>query len=172
MDTKPETPDDDGVILYDGDCLLCSRWVKWVVRHDPVGMFRFTMIASPRGRAMAIQLGIDLDDPETNAVIIDGRAHLYSDAALAISGRLPGYRWTRVLKAVPKPLRDAFYKMVARNRIRWFGRPEACDVPGPEIRARIMRTEINWRASGSQSSAMSCPSAFSASPPSGRSVRS
>lgn len=135
---RPETVLADHVILYDGDCLLCSRWVKWVVRHDPAGIFRFTAIGSPYGRAMALGLDIDPDNPATNAVIIDGKAYLYSDAALAIASRLPGWSWTGMLKLVPKPLRDAFYKVIARNRIALFGRPQACDLPGPEIRARII----------------------------------
>ncbi|MGV3550092.1 thiol-disulfide oxidoreductase DCC family protein [Rhizobium sp.] len=135
---RSEILHDDGVILYDGDCLLCSRWVKWVVRRDPEGIFRFTAIGSPYGRAMAQRLGIDPDNPATNAVIIDGKAHLYSDAALTIASRLPGWGWVRVFGAVPKPLRDAFYKVIARNRISWFGRPQACDMPGPEVRARII----------------------------------
>ena len=138
MTTRPDILHDDGVILYDGDCLLCSRWVKWVVRHDPDGIFRFTAIGSSHGRAMALGLGIDPDNPATNAVIIDGKAYLYSDAAIAIASRLPGWGWTGMLKFVPKPLRDAFYKMIARNRIAWFGRPQACDLPGPEVRARII----------------------------------
>lgn len=138
MNMHPETRHEDGVILYDGDCLLCSRWVKWVVRHDPEGIFRFTAIGSPYGRAMAVRLGIDPDNPATNAVNIDGRAHLYSDAAIAIASRLPGYRWVGALKLVPKPLRDALYKLIARNRIAWFGRPQTCDLPGPEVRARIV----------------------------------
>ena len=135
---RPDALHDDGVILYDGDCLLCSRWVKWVVRHDPSGIFRFTAIGSPYGRAMAVRLGIDPDNPATNAVVIDGKVHIYSDAAIAIAYRLPGYGWAKALRAVPKPLRDAFYKLIARNRIAWFCRPEACDLPGPEIRARII----------------------------------
>ena len=138
MNTRPENLQEYGVILYDGDCLLCSRWVRWVVRHDPAGIFRFTPIGSPYGRTMAVRLGIDPDNPATNAVVIDGRVHLYSDAAIAIASRLPGYHWVRTLKAVPKPLRDAFYKLIARNRIAWFGRPQACDLPGPEVRARII----------------------------------
>ena len=133
-------PTPDGVVLYDGDCLLCSRWVKWVVRHDPDGIFRFTAITSPYGRAMALGLGIDPDNPDTNAVILGGRAYLYSDAALAIASRLPGCRWTGLFKLVPKPLRDTFYRMIARNRIAWFGRPQSCDLPGPHIRARIIET--------------------------------
>ena len=135
---RPETLHDDGVILYDGDCLLCSRWVKWIVQRDPRGVFRFTAIASPYGRAMALRLGIDPENPATNAVIIDGKAYLYSDAAIAIASRLPGWGWTSALKFVPKPARDAFYKLIARNRIAWFGRPQACDLPGPEVRARII----------------------------------
>lgn len=138
MTMRPETLHEDHVILYDGDCLLCSRWVKWVVRHDPDGIFRFTAIGSPFGRAMALRLGIDADNPATNAVVIDGKAHLYSDAAIAIASRLPGWGWTRMFQFVPKPPRDAFYKLIARNRIAWFGRPQACDLPGPEIRARII----------------------------------
>jgi predicted DCC family thiol-disulfide oxidoreductase YuxK len=136
MNTRPLH--DDGVILYDGDCLLCSRWVRWVVRHDPDGIFRFTAIGSLYGRALATRLGIDPDNPATNAVIIDGKAHLYSDSAIAIASRLPGWGWTRWLALVPKPLRDAFYKLIARNRIAWFGRLQACDLPGPEVRARII----------------------------------
>ena len=138
MSMRPEALHDDGVILYDGDCLLCSRWVRLVVRHDPQGIFRFTAIGSPYGRALALGLGIDPDNPDTNAVIIDGKAHLYSDSAIAIASRLPGWAWTRRLRLVPKPLRDVFYKMIARNRIAWFGRPLACDLPGPEVRARII----------------------------------
>jgi predicted DCC family thiol-disulfide oxidoreductase YuxK len=140
MNMRAEIRHHDGVILYDGDCLLCSRWVKWVVRHDPAGIFRFAAIGSPYGSAVAVRLGIDPDNPATNAVIIDGKAHLYSDAAIAIAGRLPGYRWVGMLKFVPKPLRDAFYKLIARNRIAWFGRPQACDLPGPEVRARIIES--------------------------------
>lgn len=140
MNMRPDILPNEGVILYDGDCLLCSRWVKWVVARDPEGIFRFTAIGSPYGRAMAEGLGIDPDNPATNAVILDGKAHLYSDAALSIASRLPGWGWVRVLKLAPKPLRDVLYKFIARNRIAWFGRPQACDLPGPEIRARIMET--------------------------------
>ena len=135
---RPETLDGDGIIIYDGDCLLCSRWVQWVVRHDPGGIFRFTAIASLYGRAMALRLGIDPENPATNAVVVDGRAYLFSDAAITIASHLPGWGWVSVFRFVPKPLRDAVYKLIARNRISWFGRPEACDLPGPEVRARII----------------------------------
>lgn len=61
-----------------------------------------------------------------------------SDGALTVLGALPGWGWVRALRAVPKPLRDAVYNLVARNRYRIFGKYQACFVPDAELRARVM----------------------------------
>ena len=61
-----------------------------------------------------------------------------SDAALTVLSDLPGWRWVRVLRAIPKPLRDAAYSLVARNRYRIFGKYGECFVPDAEMRARVM----------------------------------
>ena len=61
-------PDDD-VILYDGVCIFCSRWVRFVATRDIARRFRFTAIQSPYGTRLAQALGIDPDDPDTNAVV-------------------------------------------------------------------------------------------------------
>jgi predicted DCC family thiol-disulfide oxidoreductase YuxK len=60
---------DDNVILFDGVCVFCSRWVRFVVARDKPACFRFTPIQSPYGTRLAQALGIDADDPDTNAVI-------------------------------------------------------------------------------------------------------
>ena len=65
-------------------------------------------------------------------------AYFKSDAALTVLGALPGWGWVRVLLAVPKPLRDAVYSLVARNRYRIFGKYDECFVPDAEMRARVM----------------------------------
>jgi predicted DCC family thiol-disulfide oxidoreductase YuxK len=130
-------PDDD-VILYDGVCVFCSRWVRFVATRDVERRFRFTAIQSPYGTRLAQAFGIDPGDPDTNAVIHGGEAFLKSDAALTVLGALPGWGWVRTLRAIPKPLRDAVYNFVARNRYRIFGRYEVCFVPDGELRARVM----------------------------------
>ena len=130
-------PDDD-VILYDGVCVFCSRWVRFVATRDVARRFRFTAIQSAYGTRLAQAFGIDPDDPDTNAVIHGGVAWFKSDAALTVLGALPGWGWVRVLRAVPKPLRDAVYSLVARNRYRIFGKYEECFVPDAEMRARVM----------------------------------
>jgi predicted DCC family thiol-disulfide oxidoreductase YuxK len=137
MGQNNKWPDDD-VILYDGVCVLCSRWVRFIVTRDRAARFRFTMIQSPYGARLAQVLGIDAGDPDTNAVIHGGAAWFKSDGALTVLSCLPGWSFVRVFFAVPKPLRDAVYNFVARNRYRIFGKYDECMVPDAGLRARVL----------------------------------
>jgi len=137
-DGDPTAGEDDGLILFDGICVFCSGWVRFVVRHDRARRFRFLPIQSERGRDMAVRLGIDPDHPASNAVILDGRVWFRSSAALKVLGALPVTRWTRIGWLAPRPLRDLVYRPIARHRYRLFGRTETCMVPSPEDRARFL----------------------------------
>jgi predicted DCC family thiol-disulfide oxidoreductase YuxK len=130
-------PDDD-VILFDGVCVFCSRWVRFVVARDKIARFRFTPIQSPYGTRLAQALGIDAADPDTNAVIHGGVAYFKSDGALTVLSLLPGWSWVRVLFVVPRFIRDGVYNLVAKNRYRIFGKYDACIVPDAGLRARVI----------------------------------
>ena len=130
-------PDDD-VILFDGVCVFCSRWVRFVVNRDTAKRFRFTTIQSPYGTRLAEALGIDPADPDTNAVIHGGVAYKKSDGALTVLSNLPGWRFARVFFVVPKPLRDAVYNLIAKNRYKIFGKFDACIVPDADLQARVL----------------------------------
>ncbi len=130
-------PDDD-VILYDGVCVFCSRWVRFVAARDVKQRFRFTAIQSGYGTRLAQAFGIDPKDPDTNAVVHGGEVFFKSDAALTVLSHLPGWGWVRALGLVPKLLRDAIYDLVARNRYRIFGKYEECFVADAELRARVI----------------------------------
>ena len=132
----PDEPDD--VILFDGVCVFCSRWVRFVIDHDRARRFRFLPIQSERGRALATRFGIDPERPQTNAVVLGGRISFKSDAALAVLGLLPATRWLSLLARVPRGLRDPIYDRIARNRYAIFGRTEACMVPSADDRARFL----------------------------------
>jgi predicted DCC family thiol-disulfide oxidoreductase YuxK len=139
MMARPTNPwPDDDVILYDGVCVFCSRWVRFVAARDTDRRFRFTAIQSGYGTRLAQAFGIDPHDPDTNAVVHGGEVFFKSDAALTVLGALPGWGWARVLRLVPKPLRDAVYNLVARNRYRIFGKYEACFVGDAGFRERVM----------------------------------
>ena len=130
-------PDDD-VILYDGVCVFCSRWIRFIAMRDKDRRFRFTAIQSAYGAHLAQAFGIDPQDPDTNAVIHGGIARFKSDGALTVLSHLPGWEWTRVFRVAPKPLRDAVYNLVARNRYRIFGKYEECFVPDAAFRERVI----------------------------------
>jgi predicted DCC family thiol-disulfide oxidoreductase YuxK len=130
-------PDDD-VILYDGVCVFCSRWVHFVATRDIDRRFRFTPIQSAYGARLAQTLAIDPAAPDSNAVIHAGAAHLKSDGALTVLSHLPRWRWTRALLHIPKPVRDAVYDIVARSRYRIFGKFDTCFIPPEDMRTRVM----------------------------------
>jgi predicted DCC family thiol-disulfide oxidoreductase YuxK len=129
---------DDGIILYDGVCVLCSGWMRFVVARDLAGRFRFTPIQSTYGQALATALGIDPNDPDTNAVLLGGRIYRRSDAALAVLQTLPRWRWVRVFALLPRRLHDRLYDVVARKRYRFFGKNERCDIGDPSFVDRIV----------------------------------
>lgn len=135
---QPAPDEPDGLILFDGVCVFCSRWVRFVIDRDPARRFSFVAIQSDRGRALAGRFGIDPEAPQTNAVILEGRIWFKSDAAVKVLRALPATRPAGLLRLVPRRVRDPVYDLIAGNRYRIFGRTDACMVPSPEDRTRFL----------------------------------
>jgi predicted DCC family thiol-disulfide oxidoreductase YuxK len=115
--------------------------VRFVIKRDLAIKFRFLVLQSKQGRALAKELDIDPDDPETNALVLAGRAYFKSDAALQVLARLPGWSWVRHVALVPRPLRDWVYDRIAGNRYRLFGRSKNCPILPPEARRHVIEAE-------------------------------
>jgi predicted DCC family thiol-disulfide oxidoreductase YuxK len=126
------------LVLFDGDCVLCSRDARFVHRRDPGLRFQFVAIQSEYGRTLAARFGIDADEPQTNLAIVDRVAYFKSDAVLMVLAALPGWGWSRWLRAAPRVLRDWLYDLVARNRFRLFGRSPQCWVGDASFAARVV----------------------------------
>jgi len=135
---QPAPDEPDGLILFDGVCVFCSRWVRFVIDRDPGCRFRFVAIQSEPGRVLATRFGIDPEVPQTNAVVWGGRIFFKSDGALTVLRQLRSTRPLGWLKVVPRLLRDPAYDLIARNRYRIFGRTDVCMVPAPEDRSRFL----------------------------------
>lgn len=131
----------EGLILFDGVCVLCSAWVAFILPRDRQNVFRFAAMQSPLGRRISADIGIDPDQPDTFVVIRDGKALVKSDGALAILSRLAYWRWTNVLRYVPRAWRDWAYDRVARNRYRLFGKRATCLLPDPRHAGRFLNGE-------------------------------
>ncbi|WP_315837977.1 DCC1-like thiol-disulfide oxidoreductase family protein [Bradyrhizobium prioriisuperbiae] len=129
----------DPLIVFDGECVLCSTQAQFVLRHDHARRFRLTTAQGEVGRALYGRLGLPTDVYHTMLLISDDRALMHSDAVLAIAGGL-GWPWrvATIARIVPRALRDRLYRFVARNRYRWFGRHDVCWRPAPDVMDRIL----------------------------------
>jgi len=126
------------IIFFDGVCGMCNRFVNIILRADRKGVFRFAPLQGETAQRLLPPLP---DDPtEWSMLYLDERGvHDQSDASLEVYRRLGG--WWAVLslaRFVPRFLRTPVYRLIARNRYRWFGRQETCRVPTPEERARFL----------------------------------
>jgi predicted DCC family thiol-disulfide oxidoreductase YuxK len=125
------------VLLFDGVCTLCNGFVPFVIERDPAGRFQFAPLQSD---AAVRLLGVAPPLlPDSLVLLEDGRLFTRSTAALRVARGLR-FPWplAYVLVAVPRPMRDWVYDVVARNRYRWFGRRDVCMVPTPELRSRFL----------------------------------
>lgn len=110
------------LIVFDGHCLLCGGSVGFLYRRDRQRLFRYVPLQSPAGLFLSDKLGLDPEDPTTFVAILGGVPRTMSDGALGALQRLGGFwRTLAILRVVPAFLRDAVYRLVARNRYRWFG---------------------------------------------------
>jgi predicted DCC family thiol-disulfide oxidoreductase YuxK len=127
------------IILFDGVCNLCNTSVQFVIEHDPTAIFRFASLQSDAGQAILAKNALNTEG--LNSVILVENEVIYdrSTAALRIAKRLSGgVQLLAVFLIVPRFIRDFVYKIVAKNRYRWFGKQEVCWLPTKELKARFL----------------------------------
>jgi predicted DCC family thiol-disulfide oxidoreductase YuxK len=135
----PPFPDEHPLIVFDGECVMCSANARFVLRRDRRRRFRLTTAQGPLGSALYRHFGLRSDESGTILVLDGGRLITETDAAIAIASGL-GWPWRLAAAAriVPRRLRDRAYRWVARNRFRWFGRHDTCWAPDSADRDRIL----------------------------------
>jgi predicted DCC family thiol-disulfide oxidoreductase YuxK len=135
----PPFPDDRPLVVFDGYCGLCSRLVQFTLRHDPGAIHRFVPAQSGVGDALFRHYGLNADDYETFILIRDGKGFFVSDAVVELLRPL-GFPWSLApaIRVFPRQLRDRVYLWVARNRMHFFGRTEACYLPDASTSSRFV----------------------------------
>ncbi|HHW4680112.1 MAG TPA: thiol-disulfide oxidoreductase DCC family protein [Xylella taiwanensis] len=127
------------VIVFDGVCVLCGGWVRFLLRRDRKKRYRFATMQGAHGRVLLRAYGLDPEDPLSFLLVEDGKAWTDSDAVLRVLVGLGGFwRVAAWLRVFPRCWRDACYRWLARNRYRWFGRHAQCLLPEPAERERFL----------------------------------
>ncbi len=135
MKQSPQKP----VLLFDGVCNLCNRWVNFVIDRDPEARILFAPLQSDAARRLLKQFDIDVDAMDTVILLDQEKVYERSDAVLHLAGYLKGP--VRLLRAgiiVPRFLRNALYDFIAKKRYRWFGQRNECRMPEPELKNRFL----------------------------------
>ncbi|HEX4792436.1 MAG TPA: DCC1-like thiol-disulfide oxidoreductase family protein [Humisphaera sp.] len=132
-------PEPYAIVLFDGECAFCDRSVKWIIDHDRAGRFRFAPRQSPVGQLLLAKRGLPPEGIESMILIADDIVSTHSTAVLRIAKRLP-FPWNAaaVFLLVPRPIRDFFYRALAKRRYKIAGKMPVCSVPTPEQRGRIL----------------------------------
>ena len=127
------------VVVFDAQCLLCSAWVRFLLRHDTQAIFSFASIQGRTGQALLQQAGLPLEGLQT-LLLVDGPKHRQNTSAIFRILHALGWPWRAawVLWGVPSFLRDAIYRTLARHRYKLFGRSDTCLVPPPEAVSRFL----------------------------------
>jgi|SRR6185436_84808 len=125
---------DHGIILFDGICNYCSRWVDLVMENDKKDHFRFATIQSETGQKLLHQKVFPSQNlPDSVILIENGNMFFKSDAGLKIAKKLD-FPFSLLYGFIifPKFIRDRVYDFIANNRYKWFGKKEICRVPVTE----------------------------------------
>jgi len=127
----------NNIILFDGECNFCDSSVQFIIRRDVEGVFKFASLQGETGQRLLLEHHIP-KDMDSFLLITNNKAYLKSAAALLVSRRLKGlWKLLYAFIVVPRPIRDFFYDILAKNRYKWFGKKECCTIPTPEIRSRF-----------------------------------
>ncbi len=127
------------LMVFDGVCILCSRAVQFIARHDRRGVIHFTIAQSPLGQSLMQANGLNPEDFESHVVIVDGVTFLRLDGVIALAREL-GWPWriAGILRPLPQGVKDWLYERIAKNRYAIFGRKESCDIPPAGLRERLI----------------------------------
>jgi len=118
------------VIVFDGICHVCSGGVRFLAQHRIEPPFELIPMQSAEGKALLEQFGIDTDDPATFLVLDRGLVLTQSDASIHVMAAIGGlWRLAAAGRVIPRPWRNWLYRLLARNRYRWFGRRTTCYLP-------------------------------------------
>jgi predicted DCC family thiol-disulfide oxidoreductase YuxK len=126
------------IIFYDDVCVMCNTFVNLILSADRRGQFLFAPLGGETSRTILPPLA---DDPgDWSMVYVDEAGiHDQSDASIEVYRRMGGLWWfLSVARFCPRVIRNPIYRVIAKNRYRWFGKRDTCRLPSAQEKARFL----------------------------------
>ena len=137
MNKMPQFDDSKPLFIFDGVCVLCSGGASFLMKHDRRNRLNFTSAQGDLGKALYAHFGLEFN--ETYLLVAGGKAYAKSAGYLKLCAILGG--WWHLLRIggiIPESIRDWAYAIIARNRYRWFGKADYCELLTPDQREKLL----------------------------------
>lgn len=110
-----------------------------MIERDSKNNLKFASLQSEFGASLARELGADPEALVTLMLVENNKLYDRSTAALRIARhlRFPWFLSVTFL-IVPPFIRNAAYKIISKNRYKWFGKKDTCMMPTPELQERFL----------------------------------
>jgi len=128
------------IILYDGVCVLCNHFIQFVHHNDSKNDFRFAMLQEELGQLLKVELGMNHNEADETVILMHkGKTMTYSTVTFEVFKLLGWpYKGIVVFSIIPKSIRDMVYRMIARNRYKWFGKADVCIIPDGRLKDKLL----------------------------------
>ena len=125
--------EDERIVFFDGDCLLCQASLKWLNRLD----VQDRLVFAPLQGSLAKDYAIDRSE-DSMAFVEGGQIWRSSDAVRKVCRTAGGagvLLWA-ILTLVPRPIREFGYRLVASYR-KSFPGSRTCDLPEEGMKEKM-----------------------------------
>jgi predicted DCC family thiol-disulfide oxidoreductase YuxK len=128
---------DTPILLFDGVCNLCNSSVDFILRFEKNTQINFSTIQTIESEKLLSNFS---NIPITDSVLFIENGQLFqeSTAALKIAKYLKYFWILSYLIYLPEWIRDPVYRLLARNRYRWFGKRSTCRFPSNDLKDRFL----------------------------------
>ena len=127
------------IIIFDGVCNFCNNSVNFIIKRDHNNSFLFAPLQSPTAQRLIEKYQVEKVGFDTFLLIKNDECFFRTNAALEISKDLNNYWYLlNFIRIIPRPIRDYFYRLFARNRYAIFGRTESCIVSSEDLKSKFL----------------------------------
>ncbi|WP_343523200.1 DCC1-like thiol-disulfide oxidoreductase family protein [Pedobacter sp.] len=128
------------IILFDGVCNFCNRYINYIIRYDRANKFSFAPLESKTASHLSQHHQVNFNELNSIVLISGDKLLTQSEAVLHILKNL-GTWWSPLINLgylIPGCIRNRLYKIFARHRYALFGQTNSCMLPTDEIRSKFL----------------------------------
>tara|TARA_B100000900_G_scaffold373339_1_gene353815 strand:+ start:4906 stop:5328 length:423 start_codon:yes stop_codon:yes gene_type:complete len=137
--------DKKSIIVFDGICSLCNKFVLFVVKRDYNDHFRFISLQNPNLKKY-VNSSIKIDASEADSILLinhEGNVKIKSEAIALIFCRLKGLKaFTFIINLFPNKIRNLVYSLIAKHRYKIFGKTDQCSMIQQKLHENLYKKKM------------------------------